>query len=134
MPTEFLASLAAQTEELKSQGLFKQERLIAGPQQAEIEVRQNGASAEVIISGATPVTGNDPDLLRKMVPTLAWAAGDDKIGEGSVVMGAEDFSFFQEHIPGLFLHLGIYDSSIPGSDRPALLRFPARNYPSKSAG
>lgn len=79
----------------------------------------NGATAEVIISGATPVTGNDPELLRKMLPTLAWAAGEANIGEGSVVMGAEDFSFFQGHIPGLFLHLGIYDPAIPRSERPA---------------
>ena len=48
MPAEFLASLATQTEELKGQGLYKHERLIVGPQQAEIQVRQNGASAEVI--------------------------------------------------------------------------------------
>ena len=48
MPAEFLASLATQTEELQDQGLYKRERLIAGPQQAEIEVRQNGSSTEVI--------------------------------------------------------------------------------------
>lgn len=48
MPAEFLASLAAQTEDLKEQGLYKRERLIAGPQQAEIQVRQNGSTAEVI--------------------------------------------------------------------------------------
>ena len=79
----------------------------------------NGATAEVIIEGYAPVTVNHPELLRKMLPTLAWAAGDDKLIDGAVVMGAEDFSFFQERIPGLFLHLGVYDPSIPRSDRPA---------------
>jgi len=48
VPADFLASLAAQTEALKAQGLYKQERLISGPQQATIEVRNNGGSAEVL--------------------------------------------------------------------------------------
>jgi glycine C-acetyltransferase len=48
MPQGFLDSLAAQTEALKEQGLFKHERLIAGPQQAEIQVRENGATREVL--------------------------------------------------------------------------------------
>ena len=43
-----LQSLATQTEELKDQGLFKTERLIAGPQQAAIEVNSNGDAREVI--------------------------------------------------------------------------------------
>ena len=55
----------------------------------------------------------------KMLPTLAWAAGEENLIDGPVVMGAEDFSFFQERIPGLFLHVGVYDPSIPRSERPA---------------
>jgi glycine C-acetyltransferase len=46
--TDFLSSLARQTEALKEQGLFKSERLIAGPQQAAIKVRNNGGTTEVI--------------------------------------------------------------------------------------
>ena len=38
---------------------------------------------------------------------------------GTLVTGAEDFSFFQEHIPGLFLMLGINDPSVPRSERPS---------------
>jgi len=44
----FLNSLAEQTEALKDQGLFKAERLIAGPQQASIRVSHNGRQSEVI--------------------------------------------------------------------------------------
>ena len=47
MPEAFLASLAEQTEALKAEGLFKQERLIAGPQQAAIDVKTNGRTTEV---------------------------------------------------------------------------------------
>jgi len=48
VPADFLISLGEQTEALKEQGLYKQERLIAGPQQAAIEVRNNDGSMEVI--------------------------------------------------------------------------------------
>jgi amidohydrolase len=77
----------------------------------------NGATADVIISGATPVTSNDPELLRKMLPTLEWAAGPGKVAEGSLITGAEDFSFYEEKIPGLFLLLGINDPATPISER-----------------
>ena len=48
MSQSFLNSLAEQTEALKDQGLFKAERLIAGPQQASIRVSHNGRQSEVI--------------------------------------------------------------------------------------
>ena len=48
MNDNFLQSLAKQTEALKDTGLYKQERLITGPQQAAIHVRQNGDESEVI--------------------------------------------------------------------------------------
>jgi glycine C-acetyltransferase len=48
MPETFLASLAEQTEALREQGLFKSERLISGPQQADIDVRMNGSSKHVL--------------------------------------------------------------------------------------
>jgi glycine C-acetyltransferase len=44
----FLNSLAEKTEALKAEGLFKQERLIAGPQQAAIEVVSNGNTDQVL--------------------------------------------------------------------------------------
>jgi len=79
----------------------------------------NGATAIVTIEGYAPVTGNDPELLRKMLPTLNWAAGAENVREGTRIMGAEDFSFYEEKIPGLFLLLGISDPNTPISDRPS---------------
>ena len=79
----------------------------------------NGATAEVTMSGYAPVTGNHPELLKQMMPTLEWAAGKENLIEGKLITGAEDFSFFQERIPGLFLMLGVYDPSIPRSERPS---------------
>ncbi len=65
MPQEFLDSLAAQTEALKDQGLYKQERFIAGPQQAAIEVRDNGGTREVLNLCANNYLGlaNHPAVL-----------------------------------------------------------------------
>ena len=79
----------------------------------------NGAEATVTIEGYAPVTGNHPELLRKMMPTLNWAAGAENVNEGRLITGAEDFSFFQERVPGLFLMLGINDPALPVSERPS---------------
>ena len=79
----------------------------------------NGAIATVSIEGYAPVTENHPELLGKMMPTLRWAAGDSNVMEANLITGAEDYSFYQERIPGLFLMLGISDPSVPLSDRPS---------------
>ena len=65
MPTDFLQSLATQTEALKAQGLYKKERLITGPQQAAIEVRDNGGTVEVLNLCANNYLGlaNHPHII-----------------------------------------------------------------------
>jgi glycine C-acetyltransferase len=65
VPAPFLDSLASQTEALKAEGLFKQERLIAGPQQAAIDVRTNGATREVLNLCANNYLGlaNHPEVI-----------------------------------------------------------------------
>lgn len=65
MSQAFLASLAEQTDALKSEGLFKAERLIAGPQQAAIDVRSNGGTTEVLNLCANNYLGlaNHPDVI-----------------------------------------------------------------------
>jgi amidohydrolase len=67
----------------------------------------SGAEATVTIDPYSPVTGNDPELLRQMMPTLHWAAGEDKVVEHPLITGAEDFAHFQKRIPGLYLMLGV---------------------------
>ncbi len=46
--SSFLDELASDTEALKAEGLFKTERRIRGPQQADIEVEANGSSSHVL--------------------------------------------------------------------------------------
>ena len=65
VPASFLESLGNQTEALKAEGLFKQERLIAGPQQATIDVRSNGDTTEVLNLCANNYLGlaNHPEVI-----------------------------------------------------------------------
>ncbi|MEO0420873.1 MAG: glycine C-acetyltransferase [Pseudomonadota bacterium] len=50
MSAAFLQSLGEQTEALKGEGLFKAERLIDGPQQADIDVREGGDAPSHVIN------------------------------------------------------------------------------------
>ncbi|MEX0707867.1 MAG: amidohydrolase [Woeseia sp.] len=78
-----------------------------------------GATAEVTIEPYAPVTGNHPELLERMMPTLEWAAGEGQVQEHPLITGAEDFSFFQERIPGLYLMLGVRHPDIPAGEAPS---------------
>ncbi|MFC6438936.1 amidohydrolase [Bowmanella sp. JS7-9] len=53
-----------------------------------------------------PVTYNDPALMNKMLPTIRRSAGEQNLREVKAVTGAEDFSFFQQEVPGLYLFVG----------------------------
>jgi amidohydrolase len=67
-----------------------------------------GATAEVIApySNHYPVTFNDVALTAKMLPTLEATAGKENVILRPPVTGAEDFSFFQQKVPGIFFFLG----------------------------
>ena len=65
MSEAFFSSLAKETESLKAEGLFKSERLLAGPQQAAIRVRSNGETSEVLNLCANNYLGlaNHPEVI-----------------------------------------------------------------------
>lgn len=65
-----------------------------------------GAIADVNITIGVPVTYNDPDLTAKMLPTLQAVAGKENVIQRKAITGAEDFSFFQQKIPGFYFFLG----------------------------
>ena len=65
-----------------------------------------GATAEVDITNYAPITFNDPDLTRRMVPSLERAAGPANVRVQKAVTGAEDFAFYQEKVPGVFVFVG----------------------------
>jgi amidohydrolase len=65
-----------------------------------------GATADVTITPGYPITYNDPPLTEKMAPTLRRVAGAANVSVVNPTLGAEDFSFFQQKVPGLFFWLG----------------------------
>lgn len=73
-----------------------------------------GATAEVEIVRGYPVTFNDPALTARMLPSLQAVAGRENVRLMDAVTGAEDFSFFQQEIPGLYVFLG----GLPGDLTP----------------
>lgn len=65
-----------------------------------------GATVEVEIKGNAPLTYNDINLTNKMVPSLVKTAGADKVHIMKAITGAEDFSYFQNEVPGLYFFIG----------------------------
>tara|TARA_R100000697_G_scaffold57537_1_gene70726 strand:- start:1528 stop:2928 length:1401 start_codon:yes stop_codon:yes gene_type:complete len=66
----------------------------------------NGATAELTINKGYPITYNDPELTAQMLPTLVETAGKENVKLINAITGAEDFSFFQNEIPGLYFFVG----------------------------
>ena len=62
--------------------------------------------AEVEIVPGYPVTYNDLQLTSWAVPRLQALAGQDRVNTMDAITGAEDFSFFQQEVPGFFFFLG----------------------------
>lgn len=77
-----------------------------------------GATATVSIGEghAYPVTVNDPKLAARMRPALVEALGEAAVVDAPPSLGAEDFSFYANEIPGLFLFLGVRTAGQPGAD------------------
>ena len=65
-----------------------------------------GASAEVKIVDNYLTTTNHPTLTERMVPTLQRAA-HERVVVSPMVTGSEDFSYYANEAPGLFVFLGV---------------------------
>ena len=65
-----------------------------------------GAEAKVEITKMYPVTYNDPALTEQMVPSLERLAGKDHVQITPATTISEDFSFYQQKVPGFFFFLG----------------------------
>jgi amidohydrolase len=82
---------------------------------AERIAAASGATAQVIIDERTPVTSNHPALTERMAATLRRVAGEGNVSVGRPVTGAEDFGYFAEQVPGLFVFLGVRPKGSPES-------------------
>lgn len=71
-----------------------------------------GGTAELDIQNSTSITNNEPGLVNELLPTLERVAGKDQVVLSKATTGAEDFSYFQEQVPGFYFFLG---GMTPGS-------------------
>ena len=75
---------------------------------AESIAQSAGATATVsFIEPSYPVTVNDRTLTNAMLPSLRRVVGEANVKVSELSMPAEDFSYFQHKVPGLFLFLGV---------------------------
>ncbi|MBV1923630.1 MAG: amidohydrolase [Flavobacteriaceae bacterium] len=65
-----------------------------------------GGSATIDWQSNTLVTYNDLELTKQMLPSLEAAAGKQNVKLVKATTGGEDFSYFQEEVPGLYFFLG----------------------------
>jgi amidohydrolase len=107
---EMLGTIRSLDAEQRSQLHEKVRRAAAGI------AASAGAEAEVDIQLGYGITVNDPALTRRMLPTLSRVAGADRVISTLPVTGAEDFSYYQERVPGLFLWLGVRAPDVPAEE------------------
>ena len=65
-----------------------------------------GATAEINISMEDAMLVNDPALTAQMIPVLKRLAGDSGLVEVNAGMGAEDFAYFAQKVPGFYFQTG----------------------------
>lgn len=65
-----------------------------------------GGEAKIEFFNTSAITYNDPDLVIKMLPSLTKVVGETNVTLSKAITGAEDFSYFQEVVPGFYFFLG----------------------------
>lgn len=65
----------------------------------------SGATTEVSFTGKTSVVYNNPELTKKVLPSLQKATNGNIISMNAVT-GSEDYSFFANKVPSVFFYLG----------------------------
>ena len=68
--------------------------------------KANNAKAKITYMVSYPITYNDTDLYNNMLPTLKRVNGEENVNFMDAITGAEDFSFFQEKVPGMYFFIG----------------------------
>jgi amidohydrolase len=72
----------------------------------EMIAEAGGAKAKVFIDKGYDVTINHPGLTQWSVPVLTRVAGEGNVGVVDKICGSEDFSCYQQAVPGFFYFVG----------------------------
>ncbi|MEC3907942.1 amidohydrolase [Tamlana sp. 2201CG12-4] len=65
-----------------------------------------GGEASIKFENFTAVTYNDHELVSKMLPSLKLVAGAQNVTQIKAETIGEDFSYYQEKVPGFYFYLG----------------------------
>ena len=68
--------------------------------------KSNNIEAEISYLVSYPITFNDPYLYEEILPTLERVNGERNVHLMKAITGAEDFSYFQEKVPGTYFFIG----------------------------
>lgn len=79
---------------------------------AEHIAAASGASAEFSQRGFAAVTWNDVKLTQWAMPSLQWAGRNAGVAPIKPITASEDFSFYQQQVPGVFFFLGINEPGV----------------------
>lgn len=97
---EMIGTIRTLDPKMKTEILKRMNELVPAIAQAY------GGTATVEIQNNTAITYNDPELTQQMLPTLQNIAGAEHVELVKATTGGEDFSFFQEKVPGFYFFLG----------------------------
>ena len=95
-----LGTIRTLDNEMKKLVLKRLEKIVSSIAHA------NNAKAKLTFLVSYPITFNDPDLYEDMLPSLQRINGSSNVNSMNAVTGAEDFSFFQEKVPGMYFFIG----------------------------
>lgn len=74
---------------------------------AESIAQSAGAKAQVTIKKIFATTYNEPALTKLMIPTLQNISGKEAVLEQQIMTTSEDFSFYQEKVPGFYFFMNV---------------------------
>jgi len=69
-------------------------------------------SFSLIYKYGYPILINDKEVTKRVIKSARGIVGDDHIVEATQTMGAEDFAYYLQKVPGTFLLLGIYNEKL----------------------
>ena len=95
-----LGTIRTLDEDMKATVLRRLEKIVYNTAKA------NNAKAEITYQVSYPITYNDTDLYENMLPSLKRINGPENVHFMNAITGAEDFSFFQKEVPGLYFFIG----------------------------
>ncbi|MEP1384695.1 MAG: amidohydrolase [Paraglaciecola sp.] len=71
------------------------------------------AEIELPYTANYPITYNPKELMERMLPSLERSAGKDNVQLTKAKTASEDFSYYQQKVPGLYLLIGSKDPDVP---------------------